>query len=562
MNRIAAAVVAVLVIAGVGYFVFSGGGPSDRVSGEPLRAYVEEQLKAHNVSFEAVTYDEGKDTVVVTKAVAPAGLIPFYKEFKAERIAIRGGDKRAFETVFDLEKNKKAAADGADFLLLAKEFTIESASGAVDSEAMKGAMQAQTGPSGPGEFAEVMIDSSITVTFDSGSIKDYAVKPIGRSPFDLQFPQDVTDENMRAFMVRAGEFISSFQYGAYELKGIKYSVVNPHVNVAVTLESVASSGFAEGRIDWAEAGPLDLKIGGEEVTSEAGGEITASIKSMRLDKMDMSKLIEAMKDGSIFPKDKDSAPILTEWSPVVGAYKVADVTVIVPGSGSFTLEELSASELKTYAGLTLGGNGALKNLVIPGTALADTGAKPIMDALGAEDLRINISAKAKFNEKKKVWDMSKFTVKVDKFGTLDTNFRFGGLGFLTDLVGMPANELVKGGMSERILSEMTFGRLVISYTDAGAANYALDMMAKQSGMERGQMAAQYVAQFDAMRAQFGEVPALNELSQSLSVFLQDPKSLTISFKPKEPVPLQTISAMGLAAPGQLATTLGMSSKAN
>jgi len=555
----------VLVIGGAaGYFLFvQGPGDGDRVSGEELRTYVEQQLTASGATFESVTYEGGSDTVRVTNLDAP-NVIPFYKTFKVAKFEIRGGDKRALELLFDETKAKEA--EGDDYRRIAKELRAEDVNFELDMSAMAKAAASASGEEGAD--TEVEIDRAlggldISGSLKSYSIKDYAIKPTGE-PISALFkmPDMSSPDAFNEYMSKAAKFASAQKYGPFEAVELKYNGTMEEAKLDASVDSMKSEGYSDGVLGKTEVGPTVINIGGEAIQEELGGSITASMESAVVESLDMAKMLVAMQDGSFIPKDPEKAPILNAWAPVFGDYKVTNVKVTVPKMGDFTLEELSASNVKNVAGLALGGRGELKNLVIPEAALADSGAKPVMEALGAKELRVNVSTEATFDEKDHVWDVSKFVIDVDKFGSLNTQFRFGGMNFLNDLVGMPAGEFVSSGMMNRVLQEMTFARLQLTYKDQGAVDYVLNSMAQQSGMDRAQLAQQYLQQFDAMRAQFGDIPALNELSTALAAFLNDPKSLTLKFNPQEPVPLGELSAMGMAAPAQLVEKLGFSASAN
>lgn len=564
MNRIVAVVAAVLILAGAGYFIFmQGPGDGDRVTGETLRSYVEQELTDAGATFQSVTYDDGSDTVTVAELDAP-NVIPFYQSFKIAKFEIKGGDKRAFEMIIDEVKAKEA--EGGDFMRLAKEMRAEGVTFTVDAASIAKAAAASSGQETSELEAEIdkaVGAATVKGSFDSFFVKNYAVKGTGKSVVAMMTLPDLSSpEAFNGFMAEAGKFAAAQKFDRYEVTGIKYSLNAEEVSIQATVDSIGSDGYDAGVLGKAEVGNTLITVAGDAIQEELGGPITVSMDSAIVERMDISDMLVAMQDGKLIPENPEKAPMLSPWAPVVGDYDVSGVKVSVPGMGDFTMEKLYAEDVKNVAGLSLGGKGGIKNLVIPGAALKDTGAKPVMDALGAEELRINGTADATFDEKKHIWDVSEFVIDVEKFGALDIQFRFGGMGFLNDLVGMPADEFASSGMMNRVLQEMTFDRLQLSYRDHGAVDYMLNMMAQQSGMERSQLVQQYVQQYDAMRAQFGEVEALNDLSKALATFLQEPKSITLTFEPDKPVPLGQLSAVGMAAPAQLVETLGFSVQAN
>ncbi|MFP3942903.1 MAG: hypothetical protein ACLFWF_03365 [Alphaproteobacteria bacterium] len=565
MNRtIGIVAAAVVILAGAGYFIFMGGPGGDRVSGEELRAYVENQLTEAGATFEAITYDGGSDSVTVTNLEA-GNAIPFYKEFKVATVTIKGGDKTAFEMLIDGAAAEEAGSE--DFLRVAKEMRAEDITFTLDAGSMAEAAAAASGEEQDAEI-EAEIDKAVGGlkaggSIESFSVEDYAVKPTGESLATLLEAPDLSSpEALNSFMARAGKFGAAQKYDRYEVKGLTYQVDAEEANLEATVESATSDGYDAGILGETEVGRTVIVVGGEAIQEELGGPVTASMEGAIVERLDMAGMLKAMQDGTLVPEDPEKAPLLSAWTPTFGDYKVSNVKVSVPGYGDFTLEELSADEVKNVAGLALGGKGTLKNLVIPASAFDNSEFKEVFDRLGAEELRINISSKSAFDEKENVWKMSKFLVDVEKFGSLNTEFRFGGMGFLEDMVGMPSDEFVSSGMMNRVLQQMTFQRLQLTYRDQGAVDYLLNSMAEQSGMERSQLVQQYVQQFDAMRAQFGEVQALNELSGALASFMQEPKSLTLTFDPEEPVPFGQVSAMGMAAPTQLIEALGFSAEAN
>lgn len=562
-NRIIAAVAAVLVLAGAGYLIFVYGAGGDRVSGEELRSYVEQKLTQAGATFEAVTYEGGSDTVVVTNLDA-RDLIPFYKEFKIARVEIKGGDKNALELL--LEEEKAKAATGDKYRRVAKTLRAENVTFTLDASSLAKAAAKSSGEESAeieGEIDKALGKLDARGSVENLSINDYSIKPTGETLAGvLTMPEGESAEALKAFMVKVGKFARAQKYGRYEIKNLKYKVNMEEATVDLAVESMASDSYDAGAVGKSDLGRTSIIVAGSAIEEEVGGPVTATVESAVIESMDMAKMLAAMEDGSWIPENPDKAPLLSPWAPTFGDYKVLGIKVSVPKLGDFALEELSAQDVQNVAGLTLGGKGELKNLEVPAAAFADGPMKPVMDALGAKELRVNVSSVASFDEKAHVWDVSKFVIDVDKFGSLNTQFRFGGLAFLKEMVGMPSNEFVTSGMMNRVLQEMTFVRLQLTYRDQGVVDYMLNSMAEQSGMERGQLVQQYVQQLDALRQQFGDTEALKNLSAAVTTFLNEPKSLTLTFQPKEPVPLAQISAVGMAAPAQLLETLNFSAEAN
>ena len=113
----------------------------------------------------------------------------------------------------------------------------------------------------------------------------------------------------------------------------------------------------------------------------------------------------------------------------------------------------------------------------------------------------------------------------------------------------------------RSMKDITILGARISWIDQSLTNRLIDYMAKKKGVSREAYIANLTVYPQIMLMQIGLPSLAAQASDQLRTFLNDPKSLSISFKAKAPMSIATMMTL-FSDPAGLAETLGLKVEAN
>ena len=113
-----------------------------------------------------------------------------------------------------------------------------------------------------------------------------------------------------------------------------------------------------------------------------------------------------------------------------------------------------------------------------------------------------------------------------------------------------------------LMQQLAYVSTSIRYDDAGLANRALDLAAKQQNTTRDALIAQGKAVLPLMLGQLQNPEFATAVSLAVGKFLDDPKSIEIDATPAEPVPGAMLMATGAGNPMELIKTLNVVVTAN
>ena len=119
--------------------------------------------------------------------------------------------------------------------------------------------------------------------------------------------------------------------------------------------------------------------------------------------------------------------------------------------------------------------------------------------------------------------------------------------------------LMGGGAED--LGNITLRGLRLKWIDRSLARRLVDHFAKKEGLDRKTYIDNIVAWPQVMLMQFGLPQLAASASEELRKFLEDPKTLTVSFRARAPMSFSTFMTL-LADPAGLVETLGLKIEAN
>jgi hypothetical protein len=181
--------------------------------------------------------------------------------------------------------------------------------------------------------------------------------------------------------------------------------------------------------------------------------------------------------------------------------------------------------------------------------------------------------RGRFNPQKLGYDALVFDIAWDGVLDLDQNamtvrnstlsFRNGGSIQITGTVSnLPDPRVLNDADVVAKVSGVELRDLTIRYEDNSLFGRLLDLLAGEQGLSREAYVQQISAALPFLLAALTHPQFRSELIQVLGVFLQNPRSLTLTIEPEPPITAGEIRSMAKSAPGDLPERLRASVTAN
>jgi hypothetical protein len=257
-------------------------------------------------------------------------------------------------------------------------------------------------------------------------------------------------------------------------------------------------------------------------------------------------------------------------------YKSANMdsmTVKMGDKTAFEMDNLTVNVTPPADGKALDFSGGAEKFTADLSLVDDPQSKAIIDALGYKNISGNLDIAGTWQPTDGQMDISKYDITVDNAGTLGMKFNIGGytLDFIKSVQDMQkkmaaqpadADKSAQGMAMLGLMQQLTFGSASIRFDDDSLTGKVLDFVAKQQGMKAKDIANQAKAIIPFGMAQLNNPALTEQVTNAVSAYLDNPKSLEISAKPASPVPFSLIMAGGMSNPLDLPKTLGVSVTAN
>lgn len=196
---------------------------------------------------------------------------------------------------------------------------------------------------------------------------------------------------------------------------------------------------------------------------------------------------------------------------------------------------------------------ALKGLVMPAALLPDPNTAMMAQMVGADPVRADGTVRL-------AWDED--TQRVE----LNENIDIGSIGRLqTDatLSGIPQVVFQDPQRIQEAVATAAVNGVMIHFEDAGITKFLLDMVAQQSGVPADQFIEGIAQQAEMQLAGItGDQAFAGNVAGAVRTYLTDPKSLTLSAAPANPVAVAQIMGAAMTAPAALPGLLNFSISAN
>ena len=184
---------------------------------------------------------------------------------------------------------------------------------------------------------------------------------------------------------------------------------------------------------------------------------------------------------------------------------------------------------------------------------ADDDFKQLVEGLGYDSFVVNLLVEGGYETGSDRLTVRSFAVEAPDVG------KFSLAGTIS---GVKASELADESASSDALANGKLENLTIRFDNAGVVERALDMQAKMMGASREDIVAQLNGALPFMLNAINNPAFQEKVAKAGQAFLADPKSLTITASPAQPIAFQEIMGNAMSAPQTLPDMLAIDVTAN
>jgi hypothetical protein len=194
------------------------------------------------------------------------------------------------------------------------------------------------------------------------------------------------------------------------------------------------------------------------------------------------------------------------------------------------------------------------SMKFPLELIDDAQQRAIVQSLGyTGPFVVNIAAEGGYETKSNTLDLRSFVID-----TTDV----GKIGIVGKFSSLPLSQLADPAKSQQVASTGKLDKFSLRFDNAGIVEKVLDMQAKQSGMKKEEFVAQITGALPFMLNFIGNDAFQKKVADAVTSFLNQPKSITVSVAPSEPIEFTKIYGTAQSAPNTLPDLLGADISAN
>jgi hypothetical protein len=339
---------------------------------------------------------------------------------------------------------------------------------------------------------------------------------------------------------------------------------------AITAEGNSQASYAS-----ASAAGDDVTITNFRITGEEGE--SATVPTIHISNAQPRQPGGFTASGMSF----DNATMLSEGNTITwGAASVTDATIPTPEEikakakirpfSRFDLSNMQISGGDLPVPLTIASIGVGLDLdegglprdfalniasidVPPGLlAGADESTKQLLQGLGYDRFMINLVVEGGYETGSDTLILRNFAIDAADVGKLS---------IAGQISGVKASELADGSNPDAFAKGM-LDHLTIRFDNSGVVERALDMQAQMMGASREDVVAQLNGALPFMLNAINNPPFQEKVAKAGQAFLSEPKSVTISLNPSQPVAFEAIVGSAMSAPQTLPDMLAIDVTAN
>ncbi|MEX3008264.1 hypothetical protein [Hoeflea sp. TYP-13] len=250
------------------------------------------------------------------------------------------------------------------------------------------------------------------------------------------------------------------------------------------------------------------------------------------------------------------------------------LAVTVEGRDVFKIAKSSVTLSKNSDDTRMDFKGRADGLEIDLSEVPDAEAQQAIDGMGYQYVGGDIVVDGYWSLPTGELTLSEYSLTLNDVGRLDMQFSISGytMDFVRGLqelqeqmAAQADDEKAQQAMGFALLGmmqQLTFNSLSLRFDDASVTNKVLDMVASQQGMSRDQMVQGLQGMLPFALAQLQNPDFQKQVTEAVSLYLADPKSIEVSAQPNAPLPFASLVGSAMGAPQTLPDVLNVSVTAN
>lgn len=215
---------------------------------------------------------------------------------------------------------------------------------------------------------------------------------------------------------------------------------------------------------------------------------------------------------------------------------------------------------KRIDGKPRGGTIAVDDLVIKADAIDDPDTKKQLEALGYDQIKLDIDGAGDWNSEDGTMTLDAFKVDAENMGSLTISGQF--MGFTPAVLAKLQTNNSDMNQLMQVLQDAKIGIISVRFDDASITGKALDYTAKEQDQSRSELIDEMVGQVNGLLAMLDNASFQKQVTDAVSSFLNDPQSLEVAAKPSAPVPFPQVVGTAMMAPQTLPSVLSVAVTAN
>ena len=258
-------------------------------------------------------------------------------------------------------------------------------------------------------------------------------------------------------------------------------------------------------------------------------------------------------------------------------YDTADLATVSVKKGDkqlFSLDKLHVELTPAADGKPMEFTGAAEKFSADLSETEDPQSKAVIEALGYQQINGYFEMAGSWQPSDGRIGLSQYDISVENAGTLGMTFDLGGytpdfVKSMQDLqkqmAAAPAgsDNSAQGLAILGLMQQLTFNSASIRWDDDSLTKKVLDFVASSQGQKPEDIANQAKAVVPFLMAQLNNPELAQQVTEAITKYLDEPKSVEISAEPDAAVPFAVIMAGAMSsAPQDLAKTLKVSVSAN
>jgi hypothetical protein len=357
----------------------------------------------------------------------------------------------------------------------------------------------------------------------------------------------------------------------YALQGGKIEAASTQVdgtNVKLSGVTVTAAG-ADGK-----AFPLgDVMLENVEEADEGYSIETVRFADVNTTQEGVTFTAKDLAIGGVYIPNEPKAGTV-ESMMLYESFSSGPVTATSDGKQVFAVDGMEANLTSDDDQTKFDFDATVSGVKIDLTAAPDPKAQEAITALGLQQLTGEVTMKGAWTLADGKFELNEYAFDFENVGRLDVNFSLSGytLDFMKALqdaskaaetnpdkaAGQQAMMMSMMGLAQQLI----YNGASIRFDDAGITAKALEFAGKQQGVDGKQMAESVKAMLPMMLAQANMPDLQKQVEAAVGAYLDDPKSLTVSANPAQPLPAPQIMGAAMGDPAALVKTLNVQVTAN